>query len=95
MKYRNYTINKDDARNWKVVRFDETVATRDIKNKLGEITIKNGQHYVKETTVGFFSDVSTALNGVVRDCAGIGCETISDLAKQIKELKAEISELLK
>ena len=95
MKYKNYEIIKDDKRNWKVTRFDDTVAPRDVKNKAGEVTIKEGQEYVKETFLGFYSDVSCALNGIVRDTAGIGCETISDLANQITQLKEDFYRLLK
>jgi hypothetical protein len=96
MKYKNYEIIKDDKRNWKVTRFDNTVAPKDVKNpKTGEVVHKKGEEYVKETFLGFYSDVSCALNGIVRDTAGIGCETISDLANQITQLKEDFYRLLK
>ena len=95
IKYENYEIIKDDKRNWKVTRFDNTISPKDVLNGQGEVTIKKGQEYVKETFLGFYSDVSCALNGIVRDTAGIGCETISDLANQITQLKEDFYRLLK
>ena len=95
MKYKNYQINKDDKRNWKVARFDDTVHLKDVINKEGDFTAKKGEAYVKETFLGFYSDVSCALNGIVRDTAGVGCETISDLANQIEQMKKEFYNLLK
>ena len=95
MKYKNYTITKDDKRNWKVSRFDNTVHLQDVINKEGDFTAKKGEAYVKETFLGFYSDVSHALNGIVRDTAGVGCETLADLANQIEELKADFLQLLK
>jgi hypothetical protein len=94
MRYKNYEIIKDDLRNWKVTRFDNAVYLRDV-NFGGEVTHKKGEEYVKETFLGFYSDVSCALNGIVRDTAGIGCETISDLANQITQLKEDFYRLLK
>jgi len=95
MRYKNYEIEKDDKRNWKVTRFDNTVHLQDVYKMNGEITAKKGEEYVKETFLGFYSDVSCALNGIVRDTAGIGCETISDLANQITQLKEDFYRLLK
>ena len=95
MKYKNYEITKDDKRNWKVARFDNTVHLQDVINKDGETTAKKGEEYVKETFLGFYSDVSCALNGIVRDTAGVGCETLADLANQIEQMKADFYRLLK
>ena len=95
MKYKNYEIIRDNDRNWKVTRSDNTVSPHDIRDKQGAITINKGQTYVKETFLGFYSDVSCALNGIVKDCAGMGCEDISDLANQIEQMRADFSRLLK
>ena len=94
IKYKNYEIEKDDKRNWKVTRFDDTVYLRDVIVD-GEVVSKKGEAYLKETFLGFYSDVSCALNGIVRDTAGIGCETISDLANQLTQIREDFSRLLK
>ena len=95
IKYKNYEIIKDDKRNWKVARFDNAVYLRDVLTTDLEVVHHKGEEYVKETFLGFYSDVSCALNGIVRDTAGIGCETISDLANQITQLKEDFYRLLK
>ena len=95
MKYKNYEIIRDNDRNWKVTRSDNTVHLHDVLNKEQEVVHKKGEQYVKETFLGFYSDVSCALNGIVKDCAGMGCEDISDLANQIEQMRADFSRLLK
>jgi len=96
MKYENYKIEKDDKRNWKVSRFDDIIANRDIiLPKTKEVHVKKGEAYVKKTFLGFYSDISHALNGIVRDKAGEGCETISELANQITQIKDSLKGLLK
>lgn len=94
MKFRNYTIEKENERNWAVNRYDNAVALKDIK-KDGAVTVKKGETYIKETLVGYYGDVASSFNGVIKDCAGVGCGTLSDVVKQVAGLKEEINQLLK
>lgn len=95
MKYENYTIKREDERNWVVLREDLVIAERDIKHPAtGDIVHKKGDEYRRTTHKGFYRDVGKALEAVVADKAGSGCDTIADLSKQLKEIKSSLGSLV-
>lgn len=95
IKYKNYEISRADNRNWTVERFDRAKRPRDITDEDGNVTAKKGEHYVREVFIGFYSDVKAAFNGIVKDCAGVGCKDLSDVINQLGQLKDDISKLIK
>ena len=95
MKYKNYTLEKDDALNWKLSKKVQETAARDIKNpKTQEIIHKEGDVYTKTVKIGFYGDVQSGLTGIVKDLAGVDCADISQLASQLGEIKADLRQLL-
>jgi hypothetical protein len=95
IKYKNYEIHKDDAKNWKLERFDNSTRPRDVTDNDGKITAHKGEAYIKWTFLGFYSDVGTALSGIVKDAAGVGCKTISELSNQLNQLEKDLAGLIK
>jgi len=96
MKYKNYEVMRDDERNWKLVRRDMVTATHDIKNpKTQEIVHKAGEVYAKETFKGFFGSTQAALHKIVDDLVGTDCADIAQLAVQLGEIKADLSDAFK
>ncbi len=95
IKYKNYEISRADNRNWTVERFDRAKRQCDITDKKGNVTAKKGEHYVTAVFIGWYSDVKAAFNGIVKDCAGVGCKDLSDVINQLDQLKEDISKLTK
>lgn len=94
MKYENYEITQPSEHEWKVVRRDPAKAAHDITNaKTGKVVRKKGEMYEKETLIGYYSCVGSALTGVVKNMAGKGCETIRELADQIKKIRRDLDVL--
>lgn len=95
MKYKNYECIREDERNWKLVRYDQAVADRDILNiKSKEVLHAKGETYTREVFKGFYGDVFAALTAIVKDICGTGCEDIADLIKQVDELKADLRKVV-
>ena len=90
IEYNGYTVKKLDDMNWGLTRVDTKVPVRDIKNKNGEVIHPQGVSYKIITKLGFYPDVGSALSGLVKHYAGSGCNSIQELADQIKELREDL-----
>ena len=96
MKYKNYSIEKDDERNWKVVREDVVTADKDVKNpKTQEVLYRKGDQYTRETFKGFYGSVRSALQGVYDDIVGSDCETLTEVLEQVAVLRKELHDAFK
>ena len=91
MKYKNYEIKREDEHNWKLVRYDEVVANRDITSPATKAVVHpKGSLYTREAFKGFHGSVKRALCAIVRDLLGKDCESIKDLIKQIETLEEDL-----
>ncbi len=96
IEYKGYTIQKQDDMNWTLTRVDTKVPMKDILNvKTQEVIHPQGQEYKVNTTLGFYTDVGSALSGLIKNYAGTDCNSIQDLADQIKEIKADLRGLVR
>ena len=79
MQWRNYIIERCDPRNFTLSRIQA------VETKSGSIE--------KPVWLGYYPHAGAALAGIVHHEAGEGCEAIEDLAAQINDLRAELTEL--
>ena len=95
IEYKGYTIQKQDDMNWTLTREDTKVPMRDIKNpKTQKVIHPQGHEYKVTTMLGFFPDVGSALSGLIKNYAGTDCNSIQDLADQIREIRADLRGLV-
>lgn len=95
IEYKGYTIQKKDDMNWTLTREDTKVPVRDIKNpKTQEVMYPQGEEYTVTTLLGYYTDIGAALSGLIKNYAGTDCNSIQDLADQIKEIRADLKGLV-
>ena len=95
IEYKGYTIQKQDDMNWTLTREDTKVPMKDILNvKTQEVVYPKGKEYTTVTLLGYYTDIGSALSGLIKSYAGTDCNSIQDLADQIKEIKADLRGLV-
>jgi hypothetical protein len=90
MKYKNYTITRHDNLNWKLVRSHLSTPTRPSASREGAVVTSGDETPPGESFAGYYSDVFSALRGIVKAEAGKGCEDITELLEQVTELVSSI-----
>ena len=93
IQYKNYTVERADQRNWEVKKTTLKTAQHDMVKKDGTLIRSKGDEYEKVDFCGFYSDVGSALSGVVRDLAGVDCASIEDLALQLAQITSDLEAL--
>ena len=95
MKYKNYTLDREDALNWKLSKTETITAEFDQRNpKTGEIAHAKGETYERDVRIGYYGDVYSGLVGIVKDLAGVDCADIKQLASQQAGIIADLRGLL-
>lgn len=80
IKYEDYIIERFDDRN--LVLKKSVTRTASSKTNHHE----KGEQYQTEAFRGYYPNVFAAMDGIVRDKAGEGCEDIQDVLKQCSSL---------
>lgn len=95
IKYKNYEIEKIDQHNWQVKSVDTLRAKADAFHlKTGKLIRKKGEVYESKATVGYFSSLEKAVQGIMRERIGSDCHTLEEVVCQVRTLRSEIKELL-
>jgi len=85
MKYENYTIEREDHSNWKLLRFQDKVYQRDFIVK-GKLVGEKGCAYTSKTELGFFGSAFAAVKGIIQDKCGEGCDDLKALSEQLESV---------
>jgi len=85
MIYENYTV-KRAAHDWVLTKVVATL--RPFDNAHG----KKGDEITRTVIVGYYGGIETAIGGIIRDKAGVGCADLNALKQQLEAMRSGLAE---